>query len=172
MFQKIAYFATESGIPTRLHYQRSSYGPHAPELKELITRLVNNGLIREEQLGRMFAVKVGHTFEDARRAYECDLAQWDSTMDKIADLFMRMSTRQAEVAATVHFAARLLAGKSREKPSEADVLAEVMNWKQKRRPPLDEAEVALAIRNLGMLGWLEVKPSESLPIAEEALLDV
>lgn len=40
-FQKIAYFATVSGIPTGLKYQRGSYGPYAPTLKERITVLVN-----------------------------------------------------------------------------------------------------------------------------------
>lgn len=168
-FQKIAYFATESGIPTGLHYRKGSFGPHAPELKPLITRLVNSTLIREERRGQMFAVKVGPTFHDARRAYEYDLARWQKKIEAVADLFMRMRTQQAELAATVHFAAKSLAEKNQEKPSEVDVLAEVMNWKQKRRPPLNEAEVALTIRNLTMLGWLDVKPSDDLPIPEEAL---
>jgi uncharacterized protein YwgA len=171
-FQKIAYFAAESGIPTGLQYHRSSYGPYAPEVKGLITRLVNNGLIREERLGKMFAVKVGPTFDDASRAYKHELENWRDVIDKIADLFMRMRTQQAEVAATVHFAAKSLAEKGVEKPRETDVLAEVMRWKQKRRPPLNEAEVALTIRNLSVLGWLGVQPSSDLPVAEEALLDV
>lgn len=111
IFQKIAYFATESGIPTGLQYQRGSFGPYARGLKGLITRLVNNGLIHEERLDRMFAVKVGPTFEDARRVYERDLARWRDTIDELVDLFMRMRTPQAELAATVHFAARSLAGK-------------------------------------------------------------
>ncbi len=69
-FQKIAYFATECCIPTGLKYQRGSYGPYAPTLKERIPALVNNGLVREEQLGRMFAIRVGQTFLDARKSYE------------------------------------------------------------------------------------------------------
>jgi O-acetyl-ADP-ribose deacetylase (regulator of RNase III)/uncharacterized protein YwgA len=171
-FQKIAYFATESGIPTGLQYQRGSFGPYAPALKGLITRLVNNGLIREERRGQMFSVKVGSTFVDARRAYEQDLIQWHERIDKLADLFMRMHTKQAEVAATVHFATVSLIQQGREKPSETDVLHEVMKWKQRRRPPLNRDEVALTIRNLSMLGWLDVKPSSDLPVTEEALLDV
>jgi len=171
-FQKIAYFATESGIPTGLSYRRASYGPYAPELKALITRLVNNGLIREERLGRMFAVKPGPTFEDARRAYERDLIDWKDTIEAIADLFMRMRTQQAELAATVHFAAKGVASRKNEEPSELEVLSEVMSWKQKRRPPLNEVEVAATIRGLSMLGWLKVKPSSDLPVSEEALLDV
>ncbi len=171
-FQKIAYFATESGIPTGLSYRRSSYGPYAPELKGLITRLVNNGLIREERLGRMFAVKPGPTFKDAWRAYERDLADWKDTIEALADLFMRMRTEQAELAATVHFAAKGLALKKKSEPTEREVLSEVMSWKQKRRPALKEEDVAVTIRGLSMLGWLKVKPSSDLPVSEEAVLDV
>lgn len=172
-FQKIAYFATESGIPTGLSYRRGSYGPYAPDLKALITRLVNNGLIREERLGRMFVVKPGPTFQDACRAYERDLAEWKGTIEALADLFMRMRTEQAELAATVHFAAKAVAAKkTAEQPRELEVLAEVMSWKQKRRPPLKEADVAATIRGLSMLGWLKVKPSFDLPLSEEAMLDV
>jgi O-acetyl-ADP-ribose deacetylase (regulator of RNase III)/uncharacterized protein YwgA len=172
-FQKIAYFATELGIPTGLSFGRGSYGPYAPELKGLITRLVNNGLIREERVGRMFAVKTGPTFKDACRAYEPELRAWHQTIEKLADLFMRMSTPQAELAATVHFAAKGVSSKKKtEGPSESEVLDEVMSWKQKRRPPLKEADVATTIRGLSMLHWLDVEPSSDLPVDEEALLDV
>jgi hypothetical protein len=41
-FQKIAYFASEQGIPTGLHYRRDSYGPFAADLKPLVSRLVNH----------------------------------------------------------------------------------------------------------------------------------
>lgn len=171
-FQKIAYFATESGIPTGLRYEKGSYGPYAADLKPLITRLVNNGLIREERLGSMFAVRVGSTFRDACASYRETLSGWRDSIERIADLFMRMDTQQAEIAATVRFAAQTLAGRNEEHPSETEVLDEVMSWKQKRQPPLHEAEVAKTIRNLSMLGWLDVRCSCELPVDEEALLDV
>jgi O-acetyl-ADP-ribose deacetylase (regulator of RNase III)/uncharacterized protein YwgA len=171
-FQKIAYFVTESGIPTGLHYQRGSFGPFAPDLKRRITGLVNNGLIREEQLGRMFAVRVGPTFPDAEHAYRSQTEQWRSVIEKITDLFMRLNTNQAEVAATVHFASQQLIQKAAEPPTESDVLREVMNWKQKRRPPLQPKEVALTIRSLNMLSWLGVRASADLPISEEEMLNV
>jgi O-acetyl-ADP-ribose deacetylase (regulator of RNase III)/uncharacterized protein YwgA len=171
-FQKVAYFATESGIPTKLDFVKGSFGPYSSELKGQLTRLVNNGLIREEHMGQMFAVRVGPTFADARAAYQHEIERWSEIIDKLADLFMRMRTNQAEVAATVHFAAKALTDRTHETPTETEVLAEVKQWKQKRRPPLNEAEVALAIRNLNMLGWLHAKPSSDLPLNEEALLDV
>ncbi|PIV20092.1 MAG: Appr-1-p processing protein [Deltaproteobacteria bacterium CG03_land_8_20_14_0_80_45_14] len=170
-FQKIAYIATQEGLPTGLHYQKSSFGPFSPELKGIITRLVNNGLIREEQLGQMFAVKVGPTFADARKAYLNEMAQWESIIEKTTDLFMRMQTRQSEVVATVLFAANTLANRKKEQPSETEVLTEVMQWKQRRRPKLDDKEVAYTIRNLAALRWLKVKPSSDLPIPDEIIAE-
>lgn len=171
-FQKIAFVATHEDLPTGLHYQRGSFGPFSRQLKGFITRLVNNGLIVEKRLGRMFAVKVGPTFEDARKACLDDLTRWESIIDKTADLFMRMQTKQSEVVATVLFAADMLSKANTGQPSESDVLDGVMQWKQRRRPPLGEGEVAFTIRNLAALGWLKVKPSPDLPIPEEALVDV
>ena len=166
-FQKIAYVATAEGLPTGLEYQRGSYGPFAPQLKEAETRLVNNGLIREERHGRMFAVKVGPTFADARRAYAQELGAWDAIIERVVDLFLRMNTSQAEIAATVLFAARALQPAPGERPSECDVVEAVLSWKQRRRPPLEESEVAWTVRNLAALGWLQVRASRELPLREE-----
>lgn len=170
-FQKIAFFATESGLPTGLRYVRGSYGPFASELKSLLTRLVNNGLSREEKLGQMFAVKPGPTYADAVRLYADELKQWEPLIDRITDLFLRLRTPQAEIAATVYFVARSLAEKNPEKPSELDVLEEVKRWKLKRRPPLQESDVARSIRSLAALHWLDVKPSKNLPVPHEAGVD-
>jgi len=171
-FQKIAYFATECGIPTGLRYRRGSFGPYAADLKRHITTLVNNGLIREERLGNMFAVRTGVTFDDARRAYKDQLEQWQDLLGRIADLFTRMNTQQAEVAATVCFVALELNRTEHPKLTEIDILNRVMDWKQRRRPPLDRKEVALAIRNLNMLSWIGAEVSSDLPITEEEVLSV
>jgi len=171
-FQKIAYFATECGIPTGLKYERGSYGPYASALKERITALVNNGLVREEQMGRMFAIHVGQTFLDARKFYGPQIKDWEPIIDKVADLFMRMNTQQAEIAATVHFAAQEAKNRPEGGLTEMDILVSVMNWKQKRRPPLDEKEVAMTVRNLNMLSWIGAKVSIDLPITEEDILHV
>jgi O-acetyl-ADP-ribose deacetylase (regulator of RNase III)/uncharacterized protein YwgA len=169
-FQKIAYFATESGIPTGLRYRRGSFGPYAEDVKRHVTALVNNGLIREQQLGRMFAVRVGETFEDVRRAYADQLAQWREALDKVTDLFLRMNTQQAELAATVHFAARELTRRGEAGPDESDILRAVTDWKQRRRPPLDQKEIALTIRNLNRLSWIGARVSPDLPVREEDVL--
>jgi O-acetyl-ADP-ribose deacetylase (regulator of RNase III)/uncharacterized protein YwgA len=171
LFQKIAYFATEAGLPTGLRYTRGSYGPFAPDLKMLETRLVNNGLVREQEHGRMFVVNPGPTYQDAAQAYRADLERWEPIIARIVDLFLRMRTDQAEVAATAHFAAAELAQESGIRPSEAQVLDAVRNWKARRRPPLTDEQVALAIRNLNLLGWLDVGPSTDLPLPTDALVE-
>ena len=50
------------------------------------------------------------------------------------------------------------------KATEEDVLNEVIKWKQKRRPPLNKKDVAVVIRNLGILKWFRLQPSADLPI--------
>ncbi|MGQ3684767.1 MAG: type II toxin-antitoxin system antitoxin DNA ADP-ribosyl glycohydrolase DarG [Candidatus Loosdrechtia sp.] len=83
IFQKIAFVATEEGLPTGLHYQRGNYGTFAPELKKVTSRLVNNGLIEESKLGDMISVKVGTTFHDARKAYLKYIEQWNEIIEKV-----------------------------------------------------------------------------------------
>jgi len=173
MFQKIAYFATESGIPTGFEYRRGSYGPFASNVKAVITRLVNNGLILEERSGQMFVIRLGPTFGDAQRAFEDSLRMWDSSLEKVADLFMRTNrTRQAELAATVHFAAKEAEGDRPGAATELDVFQAVLEWKQRRKPPFSEDEIATTIRNLNILGWLSVKGSNDLPVTEEVGVEV
>lgn len=172
ILQKIAYFATEAGLSTELEYTRGSYGPFAPNLKSKITQLVNNGLIKEERLGSMLNVKIGPTYHDARKAYEKTILEREKVINRIANLFLRMKTKQAEAAATVHFAAKSLAKTQSKKPSEKQVLSNIMEWKQRRRPPLNESEVAKTIRNLAILEWLQVTPSHDLPLPEDATCEV
>ena len=167
IFQKIAYVATQQGMPTGFVYQKSSFGPFCSELKNAVTKLVNNNLLQEERLGKMFMVKVGPNYERTRKTFEPALSKWSETIEKTADLFVRMNTDQAEVVATVMFAADSLQKADQAEPSETAVLNAVMQWKQKRRPPLDQGVVASAIRNLGMLHWLHVKPDDSLPVPDE-----
>ena len=168
-FQKLAYFATEAGIPTGLSYRRGSYGPYSPEVKHVLSRLINNGLIVERKLGRMLAAEVGPTYSDARRGYESFLIQWESQIAKVVDLVVRMNTDDAEVAATVHFAGARLHEAHSGPPTEIAILEYVRQWKLRRRPPLNDDDVALAIRRLNVLGWINAVPSDDLPLLEEAM---
>jgi O-acetyl-ADP-ribose deacetylase (regulator of RNase III)/uncharacterized protein YwgA len=164
IFQKIAYVATELGIPTELKHSKSSYGPYSSMLDNVKKRLSNAGLIQEERLGQMFQVVPGLAYEKDRLKYEDNFRQWDPLIDKTVDLFLRLDTKKAEIVATVLFTEKMM---NKGDITEKCVLDEVMNWKQKRRPPLDPAEVAETVRNLGMLKWFTLKHSGDIPISEE-----
>lgn len=170
IFQKIAYVATEEGLPTGLEYGQGSYGPFSLDMKKLETRLTNNGLITEKRLGRMLLIQAGRTFEDARKAYAADLQSWTNIIERVTDLFMRMDTHQAELTTTVLYSARNLVKRENGLISEKDVLYAVFNWKKRRKPPLDLTEVAYTIRNLAALGWLRVQASDDLPLPSEGIV--
>jgi uncharacterized protein YwgA len=171
IFQKLAYVATREGLPTGFVYQKSSFGPFSEDLKTAETNLVNNNLLQEERKGQWFVVKVGPNFDKVRKEFQSSLEQWKPTIDRIADLFMRINTNQAEIVATVIFAADILEKYKKSSPTETEVLDSVLEWKHRRRPPLDTVTVASTIRNLGMLGWLNVNPDEALPVPEEELVE-
>lgn len=165
-FQKLAYFATVTGLNLGLHYSRSSFGPYAPELKQYVSHLLNNGLIQETRAGRMFEIRLGKTFEAAGRSFEDELKRREPQVERLVDLFARMRTRDAEIAATVHFVTDELTRSAGRTPSEHEVLEAVMSWKQRRKPPLTRDDVAQAIRGLNLLGWIEAQPVDLAADAE------
>ena len=167
-FQKIAFFATALGLPTGLHYRRASFGPFSEGLKPLIAKLENNGILKEHLEGQMFTVEPGRTYEDAVRVFASQLKEWEPIVERVSDLLLRMDTKDAEIAATVYFVGQEL-GSRVNNPSEMDVLEEVKRWKQKRRPPLDDNEIAWTIRKLNVLRWIRAKPSHDLPLPKDQL---
>jgi len=170
-FHKLAYFLTAAGVPTGLEFERGTYGPYAAGLTRVISTLVNNDLLRESRLGsRMIELKLGNTFDDARVAYEHELIEWQQEIHRAADLLARMKTHDAEIAATVHLVASEIAAATGETATDETILAEVMEWKHRKRPPLREDEVLNAIHSLAMLGWLQVAHSERTRIDEAALV--
>lgn len=162
LFQKLAYFASVSGLRLELRYSRGSYGPFSPQLKPHVAHLLNNGLIEEVRHGQMFEVRLGRTFDAAKRAFPRDLDRFRPQIDRLTDLFARMRARDAEIAATVHFAAEELHSHGVSRPSEQEIVDAVMDWKQKRQPPLDQVSVSESVRALNALGWLRAKTSDDL----------
>ena len=115
----------------------------------------------------MFRVKVGPNYERVRDTYADRLGEWQAVLDKTADLFIRITdTNQAELVSAVLFAEREFERAKRDRPDEVEVLQSVMRWKEKRRLPLKEPDVARTIRDLGILNWLNAKPSADLPLPE------
>jgi uncharacterized protein YwgA/O-acetyl-ADP-ribose deacetylase (regulator of RNase III) len=170
IFQKIAYVATQEGIPTGFRFQRDSFGPFSPDIKPMVARLMNNGLVEETSEGKMIRVQVGRTFEDARAEFAAQIHEWEPIITKVVDLFMRVKTDQAEIVASVLFAERILRNELSEQPTEMQVFEYVMDWKKRHRPPIKPYQVADTVRNLGVLRWIDAKASEHLPLSADHLL--
>jgi hypothetical protein len=163
--QKIAYFLTEAGVPTGLQHVAGSFGPFSPEFAEVRRRMINHGVIAERRSGQLIAAEPGPALANAQEVYATELAAWERPIERVVDLFARLrSARQAELAATVHFAAEALRSESGIEPTELEVLGFVRQWKERRNPPLTDTELALAIRGLNGLGWMSIPASDALPV--------
>ncbi len=169
IFQKICFIMTQQGIDTGFTFRQGSYGPFSAEVKEALTVFANANLIREEQLGKMTALRIGPQYEAIRQRYEEHVVPLEKDIRKTVDLFSRIkSTAQAEEVTTILYAARKLNEKHSKHPvSEKDLYDHILEWKKTWNN--DEKKVALAssIRNLEMLGWMNLEYSESLPEVEE-----
>jgi hypothetical protein len=115
----------------------------------------------------MLAVRSGPTFDDASARYQDAVKPHEATIRRVVDLLVRLDSRRTEIAASAHFAAGILASEFDRRPSEREVLERVQRWKQRRRPPLEEPEIVMAIRDLAALGWIEVTRSTDLPPTDE-----
>lgn len=163
IFQKVAYVATVAGLPTGFVHARGSYGPFSPDVKPALSRMANNGLLRERRAGQLLKVEIGPALNDAIRAYSSELQNWEEIIARTANLFLRLDTELAEAVATVIFAAQELQPTGeREPPTERQVIDEVIKWKQKRKPPLDEGLIVRTTRSLAVLGWIRVRGDANL----------
>lgn len=163
--QKMAYFATRSGIKTGLQFERGTYGPHATELKKFIAVLINNGLVEEQRRGRMFINVPGPTLADGQLVFKTELEGWEREINQVADLFLRVPTsRWAELVASVDYTAELLINQNKARGTgrvqEQSVIEEVERWKKNRKPPPSRDDIISATRTLSFLRWIDVYPAE------------
>lgn len=156
-FQKLCYFAVQAGIPLDLNFEERPYGPFAPGLKRLTSRLVNNGVLSERKKGSYVLVEPGPTFGAAERRFASVLADYEPAIAKAADLMLRLSPPRTELAATVHFVASAKAHSLGRPPSDVEVIEEVRRWKQDK---FDPSEVMAALASLATLTWLDLRSTE------------
>lgn len=160
--QKIAYFASAAGLPTGLSWTRGSYGPYTPTLKSVVARLQNNGLLDETSQGNMIRVTVGPTYLDALETYRPLIKEWSEPLRRTLDLASRLDTHRAEVAATVHFVATELTQEFGRQPYAHEVVEAVEEWKVRRRPPIQRADILEAVVTLASQKWIAVHADSML----------
>ena len=155
IFQKICFVLTRTGINTGFSFRKGSYGPYCDDIKSAITILSNANLINEENLGKMVEMTINSDFvlDSSQYSYE-EL----NAVEKTVDLFSRIkNTEQAEIIATVIFSYDQVKSIS---TTDMDVFNYVMNWK-KRWNGVKDKEIYATIKNLAILGWINIIPSQN-----------
>ncbi len=166
-FQKICYTMTELGVDTGFHFKQGSYGPFAPEVREVLTVVANANLIHEQTMGKMISLKTGEQYEHYRKGHEAYLHTVQKKIDRTVDLFCRIkNTEQAEEVATVFYSVRELK-KEKAEITEQEVFDYILGWKKKWDTIEKRQAMAETIRNLSVLNWIRVVFSDRL-IQEEA----
>ena len=163
-WQKLAYFATASGIPTGLEFEERPYGPFSRDLARVLARLVNNGVLAEVNQGRLVQVIPGTAHTDAINRFREQLGPMQPDIRRTVDLMLRLDPERIEIAASTHFVAQTLASEQHTPPSANDVLHRTLHWKRRRRNPLTPSHVAITIRELEGLDWLPITTSDELPV--------
>jgi len=162
IFQKISYVVTEMGVPTGFHFGKGSYGPFSGDVKLALHDFANRNWLLERQLGRMIALRVTPQYLEDRNQYQEQIALYQKKINKAVDLFSRIkSTEQAEEVMTVFFAARQLKAKRNGDATEQDLQNYILDWKKSWRTDEKREALAVAIRNLILLGWVQLKISEA-----------
>jgi O-acetyl-ADP-ribose deacetylase (regulator of RNase III)/uncharacterized protein YwgA len=166
IFQKICYVATEMKLDTGFSFGQSSYGPFSKQIKPALTILANSNLICETQIGKMTAIRVGPQYKTLKEQHKKVIQKYNNLVEKVTDLFIRIkNTNQAEEVSTVLFAIKKLKQESkRERIPEKEVFDYILQWKKGWDTDQKKMEVASAIRNLGMMRWINTDYSENLPV--------
>ncbi len=169
LFQKLAYFVGALGLPTGTNFLRGAYGPFSRDVKRLAVKLINNGLLVEQRGREGFAYKPGPSFETFKASVAEELQHHEKTITQITDLFSRLDTRKAELAAAVHFVAKELSDKLGSLPSVDSVVEEIRNWKARRRQPFPTGMIANCVLYMAAAGLIRVSEERSkyLPLEEE-----
>lgn len=165
IFQKICYVLTEMGVRTGFQFDKGSYGPFAEEVKLALHEFANRNWLQEEQLGQMMALRVCEQYENDRARFAAAIQPHRKRIAKTVDLFSRIkNTAQAEEVLTVLFASRQLkkANPNRE-VAEQELYDYILGWKKAWATNEKRAAVASAIRNLVMLGWMNLQFSLTMP---------
>jgi hypothetical protein len=137
---------TELGAKTGLEFGKGDFGPFAEGVKQVLHAFANKNWIVETQLGRMSAVRASEQYERDRRQFQELILRHQSSIRKAVDLFSRVrSTEQAEVVFTV---------------TDEQIQNFIVDWKPAWAAEAKRLDVADAISNLAMLGWLKVEISQ------------
>ena len=159
-FRDIAYLADARGIPTGLEFRWVENELQVDNLRAIIQKFVNNGLLVREKVGRkLLRLHTGDTFDDACRAWGDALREWELPIRHVAELLLRLTDRQVEIA--IFLLATL---QTSEKSTSFSLSTGNIVERLKENPPLflstlSGEEIGVVLKHLKDLGFLKVSVS-------------
>ena len=168
LFGSICHIMTNLGLDMGFQTIRGSSALPNTELREIINVLANNNWIAERRRGSATILEVGFQYEEERRKFLDIISPFEGKIAKTVDLFSRIkNVRQAEDVATVIRSIQALKRTyGSVNVSEQDLFDYIANSAKKSMEHEErQFELADTIRNLEMLGWVKLRFSESLQIA-------
>ena len=157
IFQKICYLATLEGIETNFEFLQGSYGPYSKSVKEAYSIMANAMLIEEHKKGKMDAIFTTNNYEKMRKDNIDIINKNEKTIEKIADLFMRIKdTSQAELYSTIIFAYKSMI-KTQKTLNEQQLFDYITTWKKHWKTTEKLQDIDQGIRDLNLLGYIDVE---------------
>jgi len=171
VFQKICYAVTMQGLATGFEFKQSSYGPFSSQVNEMYKAFGNANLISEQQIGSLLWIRTGSEYPSFRKKVLPRIESQIIAIERTVDLFSRIkSATQAEEMATILYAIDDLRSSSvNEMTTEQEFFDYIIRWKKHWNKPEKLQSIASTIRNLAVLGWINLGYSDTLPVADSDL---
>ena len=165
LFGSICHIMTNLGLDMGFRTIGDTSALSNTELRETINVLANNNWIVERRRGSTTTLEVGFQYEEDRHKFRGIIGSFEGKIAKIVDLFSRIrNVKQAEDVVTVISSIQTLKRTfGSANVSEQDLFDYIAKsgkkWMEHEERRIELAE---AIRNLEMLGWVKLRFSESL----------
>lgn len=153
VFQKICYVLDRYGTNLDLNFEKGTYGPYSPDIKNMITILSNNNLIIEYEYGQSILISVTNNFNINKNDYS-DIDK--ENVNKTYRLFQRIKdTSQAELVTTILFSFDQL-NIENDEINEDQLYKYIIDWKKRFDNPKDEIEIRELTRYLASRNFIQM----------------
>lgn len=158
IFQKICYVLERYGTNLELSYNKGTYGPYSPDIKNMITILSNNNLIHEKKYGNMLLLSVTTDFIFDPSIFS---KKDKDNANKTFSLFRRIKdTEHAELITTILYSYDELK-KSNQQVSEDEIFDYIFKWKKRYNNLESEIRIHEIIEHLAFQQLISVTPSKN-----------
>jgi O-acetyl-ADP-ribose deacetylase (regulator of RNase III) len=150
--QKLAYFVQAAGVPLRLQWTKSKYGPYAEHLNHVLQRMEGHYIRGYGDRSRQATIYPLPGATEAARAFLERTPEAAMPLERVGRLIEGFETPYSmELLSTVHWVAQEDAVAARN-PDAA--IEQVHAWNERKRQTLKPEHIRIAWQRLAEQGWL------------------